>query len=145
MALTHRNLISSLNGALVPRQGSRVVAMCTVPLFHVYGFFYCLRCLAFGESLVLFSKFNFQLMMKSIQQFSVTNLALAPPLVVAMISNSIGDYDLCSLPVVLSGGAPLSIPLMKKFNTLFPNVTLVQVILVLIVHISCNFSNIFGY
>ncbi|XP_063938564.1 4-coumarate--CoA ligase-like 9 [Daucus carota subsp. sativus] len=104
----------------------RVVAMCTVPFFHVYGFFYCLRCLAFGESLVLFSKFNFQLMMKSIQQFSVTNLALAPPLVVAMISNSIGDYDLRSLQVVLSGGAPLSIPLMKKFNTLFPNVTLVQ-------------------
>uniref|UniRef100_A0A175YKU8 Uncharacterized protein n=1 Tax=Daucus carota subsp. sativus TaxID=79200 RepID=A0A175YKU8_DAUCS len=81
VALTHRNLISSLNGALVPRGGD---------------------------------------------QFSVTNLALAPPLVVAMISNSIGDYDLRSLQVVLSGGAPLSIPLMKKFNTLFPNVTLVQ-------------------
>ena len=109
--------MSSLNGALVLCQESRVVAMCTVPLFHVYGFFYCVRCLAFGESLVVFSKFNFQLMMKSIQQFSV------------------GDYDLRSLQVVLSGGAPLSIPLMKRFNTLFPNVALVQVILVLIVHI----------
>lgn len=126
VALTHRNLISSLNGALVLHQERRVVAMCTVPLFHVYGFVYCIRCVAFGESLVVMNKFNLELMLKSIQQFRVTNLALVPPLVVAMINSPTQGYDLSSLQIVVCGAAPLPIPLIKRFNTLFPTVPLVQ-------------------
>lgn len=127
VALSHRNLISSLNGAMVLHQERRVVAMCTVPLFHVYGFVYCIRCVAFGESLVIMNKFNLELMLKSIQQFRVTNLALVPPLIVAMINSPTRGYDLSSLQIVLSGAAPLPIPLIKRFLTLFPNVSLVQV------------------
>ncbi|XP_074341514.1 4-coumarate--CoA ligase-like 9 isoform X2 [Apium graveolens] len=126
VALTHRNLISSLNGAMVLRQESRVVAMCTVPLFHVYGFVYCIRCVAFGESLVVMNKFNLELMLKSIQQFRVTNLALVPPLIVAMINSPTRGYDLSSLQIVLCGAAPLPIPLINRFYTLLPNVYLVQ-------------------
>lgn len=64
--------------------------------------------------------------MNSIQRFRVTNLALVPPLVVAMINNPTRHFDLSSLQIVLSGAAPLPIPLIKRFNTLFPNVPLVQ-------------------
>lgn len=137
VALTHRNLISCLNGAMVlNQQERRVVALCTVPFFHVYGFMYCIRCVASGDSLVVMNKFNLELMMKSIQQFRVTNLALVPPLVVAMINSSIrGTYDLSSLQIVFSGAAPLPIPLIKRFNTLFPNAPLVQVELVIHIHI----------
>lgn len=108
------------------------VVLVTVPYFHVYGFVYSLRSVALGESVVSMRRFNFKLMMKAIEELRVTHIALAPPLVVALVNNALySGYDLSSIEVVMSGGAHLTNALFHKFKTIFPNTDLVQVSLLL--------------
>lgn len=129
VALTHRNLISTLAGAKAvrPVRSSAAVAMCTVPYFHVYGFVYCVRAVALGESLVSMKRFDLRLMMRAIEEFRVSHVALAPPVVVAMVNNSLDDgYDLSYLEFAFSGGAPLTNALIGRFKTRFPSTALVQ-------------------
>ncbi|KAL4573857.1 hypothetical protein LXL04_020677 [Taraxacum kok-saghyz] len=130
--LTHRNLISTIAGANFGRQArsSPAVYLCTVPYFHIYGLGLCMRLVAFGESLVSMARFDLKLMLKSIEEFSVTHLASAPPVVVALVDVD-NDYlvkrtNWGSLETVLCGGAPVTIAVIDKFKRRFPNVSLLQ-------------------
>ncbi|KAI3516039.1 hypothetical protein L1887_14948 [Cichorium endivia] len=130
--LTHRNLISTIAGANFGRQvrSSPAVYLCTVPYFHMYGFGLCIRMVAFGESLVSMARFDLRLMLRSIEEFSVTHLALAPPVVVLLVDGD-NDYlvkrtNWSSLEAVLSGGASLTMAVIDKFKRRFPNVSLLQ-------------------
>ncbi|KAI3780049.1 hypothetical protein L2E82_09911 [Cichorium intybus] len=130
--LTHRNLISTIAGANFGRQArsSPAVYLCTVPYFHMYGFGLCIRMVAFGESLVSMARFDLRLMLRSIEEFSVTHLALAPPVVVLLVDGD-NDYlvkrtNWSSVEAVLSGGASLTMAVIDKFKRRFPNVSLLQ-------------------
>ncbi|KAD2393724.1 hypothetical protein E3N88_40701 [Mikania micrantha] len=130
--LSHRNLISMIAGAIAIRQArsSQAVYLCTVPYFHVYGFSLCIRSVAFGDSLVSIGRFDLRRMLRSIKEFSVTHLPLAPPVVVALVDG--GNADLVngtnwrSVETVFSGGAPLTVAVIDRFKRQFPNVSLVQ-------------------
>lgn len=130
--LTHRNLISTIAGAISGRQArsSPAVYLCTVPLFHIYGFVLCLRTVAFGESMIWMRRFDLRLMLRSIEEFSVTHLAVAPPVAVAFVDGNNDDLvngtKWNSLEAVLCGGAPLTVPVIDKFKKRFPNVSLSQ-------------------
>ncbi|KAL9665574.1 hypothetical protein QQ045_020995 [Rhodiola kirilowii] len=128
VVLTHGNYISVLAGAQAARQAREkpVVMCCTVPCFHVYGMLVILRSVAFGESLVWMEKMDKEVMMRAIERYKVTHLAAAPPLVASLIGEVGRGYDLSSLEVLASGGAPLREAVIKKFHTLFPNVQLAQ-------------------
>ncbi|XP_071716563.1 4-coumarate--CoA ligase-like 9 [Rutidosis leptorrhynchoides] len=130
--LTHRNLISAIAGAFALRQArsSPAVYLCTVPYFHIYGFVFCIRMIAFNDSLVSIARFNLGLMMKLIEEFKVTHLAVAPPVVVALVAGNnehlVHGIDWKSLETVLSGGAPLAVSVIDKFKRQFPKVSLLQ-------------------
>ncbi|XP_024990100.1 4-coumarate--CoA ligase-like 9 [Cynara cardunculus var. scolymus] len=130
--LTHRNLISMIAGAIDGRRArlSPAVYLSTVPLFHIYGFGLLLRLVAFGESMVSMRRFDLRLMLRSIEEFSVTNLAVAPPVVVALVDGKNGDLvdgiNWKSIESVLCGGAPLTVPVIDRFKKRFPNVSLLQ-------------------
>lgn len=131
--LTHRNLISLTAGAIAGRQArsSPAVYLCTVPYFHIYGFALCIRMIAMGDSLVSIARFNLGLMVKLIEEFKVTHLAVAPPVVVALVDGNnarlVSGIDWKSLETVSSGGAPITVSVIDKFKTKFPNVSLLQV------------------
>lgn len=131
VVLTHRSFISMLAAAssVRPVRSSPAVSLCTVPYFHVYGFVYGVRSVALGISLVTMKRFDLRLMMTGIEEFKVTHLPLAPPVVVAMVNNDdvTAGYNLSSLEVVLSGGAPLSNAMVERFKKKFHHVSLVQV------------------
>ncbi|GJW70117.1 4-coumarate--CoA ligase 9-like protein [Tanacetum coccineum] len=130
--LTHRNLISTIAGALVGRQprSSPAVYLSIVPYFHVYGFALCLRMIAFGDSLVSFARFNFRVMLRLIEEFGVTHMAVAPPVVVALVDENnkslVDGVNWKSLETVYSGGAPITVAVIDKFKRRFPNVSLLQ-------------------
>ncbi|KAI7749263.1 hypothetical protein M8C21_030907 [Ambrosia artemisiifolia] len=130
--LTHRNLISTIAGAMAGHQtrSSPAVYLSTVPYFHVYGFCLCLRTVALGDSLVSIGRFDMRLMLRSIVEFKVTHLPLAPPVVVALVDESNKDLvngtNWRSVETVLCGGAPLTLAVINKFKRRFPNVSLVQ-------------------
>lgn len=147
MVSTHRNFISAMAGASVirPARASPAVFLCTVPYFHVYGVGACMRTIALGASLVAMERFDVRLMMRGIEEFKVTHLALAPPTVVWMArdDNSMDGYDLSSLEVVGCGGAALQKTVIERFQKRFPRVQLAQVSTGFNYPSSCEF--LFGF
>lgn len=67
-------------------------------------------------------------MMRGIEEFKVTHMALAPPTVVWMArdDNNMDGYDLSSLEVVGCGGAALQRTVIERFKKRFPRVQLAQ-------------------
>ncbi|KAL7248834.1 hypothetical protein ACSBR1_011084 [Camellia fascicularis] len=130
--LSHRNFISSLAGsqAPCPVRFLPAVSFCAVPYFHVYGFLLCLRAVAIGESLVCIGRFDVGMMIRAIDKFRVTQVALAPPVIVAMVRKGDlmdGGHDLSSLEVVACSGAPLPNAVIERFKKRFPGVLVAQI------------------
>jgi 4-coumarate--CoA ligase len=135
--LSHCNWISVLAGAVAVREvrSSPAVTLCTVPYFHVYGFGLFMRGLVMGHTVVTtVGRLNLTVVMKAIEEFRVTHVALAPPIAVAMAKgndhsneNVMDGYDLSSLEVVACGGASLQRSVILKFRERFPNLQLAQV------------------
>ncbi|KAF5949527.1 hypothetical protein HYC85_011520 [Camellia sinensis] len=129
--LSHRNFISSLGGSQASRpvRFSPAVSFCAVPYFHVYGFLLCLRAVAMGASLVCIGRFDVGMMIRAIDKFRVTQVALAPPVIVAMVRKGDlmdGGHDLSSLEVVACSGAPLPNAVIERFKKRFPGVLVAQ-------------------
>lgn len=132
--LTHGNLTASLvDSYLSWRQhhnpSSPSVLLMTVPFFHVYGFIYILRSVALGDAMVVLSEgFELKKVLKAIEVYRVTRVALVPPVIVAMAKSGVtGGYDLRSLEGVVCGAAPLSKDVITAFTMKFPQASLMQV------------------
>ncbi|CBI15627.3 unnamed protein product, partial [Vitis vinifera] len=109
------------------RDGPRPVSLFTLPLFHVFGFFMLVRAVSLAETLVLMERFDFENMLKAVEKYRITYMPVSPPLVVALAkSEFVGKYDLSSLQLLGSGGAPLGKEVSERFSARFPNVQMVQ-------------------
>ncbi|XP_043724268.1 4-coumarate--CoA ligase-like 9 [Telopea speciosissima] len=133
VVLTHRNLIALIAGyyASRPEQVEEnpppAVLLITLPLFHIFGLFMCMRAVALAETMVLMERFDFEGMLKTIEAYKVGYMPVSPPLVVAMAKSELVDkYDLSSLQGVGSGGAPLGKEVTERFASRFPNVQIGQ-------------------
>ncbi|KAG9141967.1 hypothetical protein Leryth_009327 [Lithospermum erythrorhizon] len=127
--ITHRNLIAAIayHYAFRVEKTEPTVVLYTVPYFHIFGFSYCLRSVALKETAVVMERFQFRKMLRAVEEFRVTLMPVAPPVVVAMVKDSVVDeYDLRSLEWVGSGGAPLGIDVIRKFYEKYPSVLLAQ-------------------
>ncbi|KAG5613738.1 hypothetical protein H5410_013562 [Solanum commersonii] len=139
--LTHRNFIASIANYHAQRRerDSPAVMLYTVPLFHVFGFHYILKSVALTETVVVMERFDLKKMLKTVEDFRVTQLVVAPPVVVAMAKGSVTHgYDLSSLEAVGSGGASLGKDVMQAFADKFPKIILFQFLAKLR---NCFFSN----
>ncbi|KAL2505339.1 4-coumarate--CoA ligase-like 9 [Abeliophyllum distichum] len=128
--LTHRNFIAVTVPYYHSQQQERLfppVMLYTIPYFHVFGFFFSLKSVAMSETAVVMGRFELRRMLRAVQEYKVTHVAMAPPVVVAML-NAIEseDYDLRSLEWVGCGGAPLGKDSIKSFTEKFPTVILAQ-------------------
>ncbi|KAH6807293.1 hypothetical protein C2S51_028401 [Perilla frutescens var. frutescens] len=132
--LTHRNFIAVIAGVHAVRavRPSPAVTLCAVPFFHVYGFVLCLREAALGGSVVVPAAAGgagrrLQSIIGAVEEFNVTHLAVAPPLVVEMVKSPAPDkYELRSLEVVMCGGAPVASAVIERFKQRFGNISLLQ-------------------
>jgi 4-coumarate--CoA ligase len=118
VVLTHGNLMAS-NATRAPAAGETL--MLAVPLFHVYGFTFCLRAASAAHTLVL----------PAARRFEVTRLALAPPALLAIVraaeEDAAAPARAASLQAVRCGGAPVAADLIARFSRVFPGVSLAQV------------------
>ncbi|MED6159729.1 hypothetical protein PIB30_044902, partial [Stylosanthes scabra] len=135
--LTHRNLIALIGGFYHLKHITAAqeespdewnwAALVTVPVFHVFGFFMLLRGLASGETMVLMERFDFEGMLRAVEKYKVSYMPVSPPLVVALTKLEVAKkYDLSSLRLLGSGGAPLGKEVAESFNAKFPNVEIVE-------------------
>ncbi|XP_016496866.1 4-coumarate--CoA ligase-like 9 [Nicotiana tabacum] len=128
--LSHRNFIAIIANFYAQRQERTSpvpVMLYTVPLFHVFGLHYALKSVALSETVVVMERFDLRKMLNAVEEFKVTQLVVAPPVVVAMAKGSVtSGYDLSSLVAVGSGGAPLGKDVIQAFSYKFPNTILFQ-------------------
>lgn len=134
--LSHLNVIAIIAGyyhvteETDPNEGPppHPVSFFTLPMFHVFGFFMLVRAASKGETLVFMERFDFEKMLKAVENYRVTYMPVSPPLIVAFINSKLTDkYDLSSLQLLGCGGAPLGKEVTLKFKEKFPNVEIRQV------------------
>ncbi|KAA8530126.1 hypothetical protein F0562_004835 [Nyssa sinensis] len=127
--LTHRNLIAVVASCYAQRQERtrRTVLLYTTPFFHAYGFFFSVKSVALSETGVVMERFDLRKMLRAVEEYRVTHVALTPPVVVAMTKGDLADgYDLTSLEEVSCGGAPLGRDLIAAFTAKFPPAVVMQ-------------------
>ncbi|XP_042502887.1 4-coumarate--CoA ligase-like 9 [Macadamia integrifolia] len=128
--LTHRNWISMVAGiySLRPQRASPAVLLSTVSYFHVYGLLYCVKSVAVGETVVVMRKFDLGKMRRAVEQFRVTHMAVAPPVVVAMVKDNVvmKGCDMSSLEAIMCSGAPFAEEVAQRFTERFPGVFVAQ-------------------
>ncbi|RZB83938.1 4-coumarate--CoA ligase-like 7 isoform B [Glycine soja] len=104
------------------------VFLCVLPMFHVFG----LMVISYGQlqrgsAVVSLKKFEFELVLKTIEKFKVTHLWVVPPIILALAKHGLVDkYDLSSLKHIGSGAAPLGKELMKECAKRFPHAIVSQ-------------------
>jgi long-chain acyl-CoA synthetase len=122
--LTHSNLL--LNCAvvvprLVPVDGEQV-ALATLPLFHSFGQT-CIQnaTLATGGTFTLLPRFTPEAALAVMQRDRVSLFAGVPTMYFALLNCEGGDaFDLSSLKVCMTGGAPMPVEVMKAFEKKYP-------------------------
>ncbi len=122
--LMHSNLIANVMqiDAWVPDMAhGKEVFMGAIPFFHVFGMTVgMLESLYVGGKLVLMpDPRDIELLMTIIQEEGVTLFPGVPTLYVAIINHkNVSNYDLKSVKVCISGGAPLPVEVQRKFEEL---------------------------
>ncbi|CAI8592405.1 unnamed protein product [Vicia faba] len=129
--LTHANFIASakmitmddeLNGEIDD------VYLVVLPMFHVFGLAVITYSqLQRGNAVVSLKRFEFEVVLKTIEKFRVTKLWVVPPIILALAKHSLVDkYDLSCLKYVGSGAAPLGRELMQECAKRFPRAIISQ-------------------
>ena len=110
VALTHRALVAALTQmtALVPMH-ERDRLVCPIPFFHIAGQAAGMNAvLRAGATVVTVGRFDVEAFLAIIQEYRITAVAAAPPIVRALAHHPLVDrYDLSSVERVVCGSAPL--------------------------------------
>ncbi|KAG6549383.1 hypothetical protein Mapa_009102 [Marchantia paleacea] len=131
--LTHKSLISSVAQQVDGENPNlNIVAddvmVCLLPMFHIYSLNSVLLCsLRVCCTLVIMHKYEISQLLELIQKYRVTVLPVVPPIVLGIAKSPIvGNYDVSSVKVVLSGAAPLGKDLEDAFIAKLPGAVIGQ-------------------
>lgn len=121
-ALTHRNLLANAAQAQawVPSitRGDGCVVYAVLPMFHAYGLTLCLTfAMSMGARLVLFPKFDPDLVLEVMKKHPATFLPLVPPIAERLLSAAKAKgVPLTGTEVAISGAMALSHDLVVPFE-----------------------------
>jgi acyl-CoA synthetase (AMP-forming)/AMP-acid ligase II len=111
--LTHRNLVAVMCQCTRERlwaewEADRGIAV--LPFFHIYGLVILMNLgLYCGGTTVTMPRFELREFLRVIQDYRITRAFVVPPIVLALAKHPLVDeFDLSSLDLINSGGAPLS-------------------------------------
>ncbi|MCO5596844.1 hypothetical protein L7F22_050914 [Adiantum nelumboides] len=112
VVLTHTNFIAASlqsNFGSDLHQETDLTFLCIIPMFHGFGL--CVVVygqLCRGNAVITMPKFDFTLMLQSIQKYRITNLPIVPPIAIALAKQDVvRRYDLSSVIQLLCGAAPI--------------------------------------
>ena len=95
-------------------------ALAVLPLFHIFGLtFIMLLAVANGEQVVLHIKFDPDRVLADISRKKVTVFLGVPTMYTALVNHpKVKEFDLSSVRRWVSGGAPLAMEVMQRFEEL---------------------------
>ncbi|WP_243225467.1 long-chain-fatty-acid--CoA ligase [Microbacterium sp. CIAB417] len=121
-ALTHRNLLANAaqSQSWVPsiRRGDGCVVYAVLPMFHAYGLTLCLTfAMSMGARLVLFPKFDPDLVLDVVKKHPATFLPLVPPIADRLLTAAKAKgVSLEGIEVAISGAMALPHELVVPFE-----------------------------
>ncbi|MFZ5644490.1 MAG: long-chain-fatty-acid--CoA ligase [Bacillota bacterium] len=121
--LTHRNLTANVlqlaEWDYESKEGAET-CLCVLPFFHSFGMTVCMNSGIYnGATLVLIPRFDLNMVLESIPKYKVNIFPGTPTIYVAIISApNLKQYDLTSIRICVSGGAPLPLEVQLKFQEL---------------------------
>jgi acyl-CoA synthetase (AMP-forming)/AMP-acid ligase II len=127
--LTHANLVSA---ARQLDRGFRLtrhdVVLALAPLAHVMGFVVSTAtALVAGATIVTLPRFDLEAMLAAVERHRITVLPVPPPVFAALARHTALDgFDLSSLELVVSGGAPIGADLQREVAARLPGVAVAQ-------------------
>ncbi|XP_058807956.1 uncharacterized protein LOC131673735 [Phymastichus coffea] len=102
------NIQTMMDGTFGLSSSSQVL-ICLLPFFHAYCFTVLIMGLIAGATGIVFSHFEEEAFLETIQQYKIEVLTLVPPLMVFLAKHPLVDkYDLSSIKIIWCGAAPLS-------------------------------------
>ena len=117
--ITHRNLMATV---VIPgtwlTASEDDVHLCVLPLFHVTGMQNSMNIpLWAGNTIVLLARFETETVIRAIHQYRVTKWVGITTMNVAVANfPEIRQYDLTSLRFCTSGGAPIPLEVLRRFQ-----------------------------
>ncbi|KNA08214.1 hypothetical protein SOVF_164750 [Spinacia oleracea] len=104
------------------------VLLCVLPLFHIFSLNSVLMiALRSGSGILIMPKFDINSLLELIQKHRVSVAMVVPPLVLALAKNpTVGNFDLSSIRMVMSGAAPLGKELEDALRERIPQAVLGQ-------------------
>ncbi|MCX6503154.1 MAG: long-chain-fatty-acid--CoA ligase [Microbacterium sp.] len=121
-ALTHRNLLSNAAQARawVPTitRGEGCVVYAVLPMFHAYGLTLCLTfAMSMGARLVLFPKFDADMVLRVTRKHPATFLPLVPPIAARLLARSQETgIPIAGTGIAISGAMALDDELVVPFE-----------------------------
>ncbi|KAL9130366.1 MAG: hypothetical protein Q9217_001424 [Psora testacea] len=115
--ITHHNLISNVAQGICSKYAETPRSQCPperwiafLPLYHAYG---QMNAIMMAPKLripvYVMQTFDFEIFLNVIQERKITNLQVAPPILVLLNKHpAVSKYDLSSIIQIFSGAAPLS-------------------------------------
>jgi acyl-CoA synthetase (AMP-forming)/AMP-acid ligase II len=117
--ITHFNLLVNIIGG-VKWAGvvEEDVNLAILPLFHVMGMQQSMNCPIYtGSTTVLLSRFDLEAILKAIEMYKCTIWASVAPMDQAIVTYPyVKNYNLSSLRLCFSGGAPVPLYVFDKFK-----------------------------
>jgi acyl-CoA synthetase (AMP-forming)/AMP-acid ligase II len=107
--LTHRNLIAAVltRRQMIPSPEDDTVVSVS-PLFHIAGISVLNAYLHAGATLVLMPRFDLPTLLRLLQEYRATRVALPPPIALELSRHlMVAEYDLSRLGLILWGAAPM--------------------------------------
>ena len=122
--LTHANFCAVLNiysywNGLGPDEEPQK-ALAVLPLFHIFGLsFVMLLAVATGSQMVLHIRFDPDRVLADIARKKITAFPAVPTMYTALVNHpKVKEFDLSSVSIWGSGGAPLPLEVQQRFEAL---------------------------
>ena len=111
---------SDIPGRLFDMRDDDVVVV-VLPLFHVFGLSSVMNvCVRFGGTMSLIPRFDAGKVLEVIQRDRATIFEGVPTMFVALLHHpGVDDYDVSSLRIAISGGAPIPAEVIDAFEKKF--------------------------
>jgi long-chain acyl-CoA synthetase len=95
-------------------------SLVVLPLFHIYGLsFILLLSIATGTEMVMHIRFDAERVLQDIARKKITFFAGVPTMFTAMVNHpKVAEFDLSSIRTCASGGAPLPVEVLSRFQQL---------------------------
>jgi long-chain acyl-CoA synthetase len=117
--LTHANLVSNAVAfaAWIRGEMKQETFLTALPLFHIYGMTTSMNVpVSLAAKMVLLPRFEPQTVLETIQRHRVTVFCGVPTMYSVLLANpALGNYDLTSIRVCISGASSLPPQVQKKF------------------------------